>query len=168
MAIIQAPSIIEGKTSRFFFCVNALAINTSLPTTALAGRHIYNIGAASSSTVRRTISHASALNATNHSVTVPNAGYYEISIQFSAAIASLLTEMAMCRNWLQQNNSTNTCPEASRVLYVNCPVDASVTGRVSYARSAICWLNAGDTLQLAEIGVGNTECENFSVSVKEL
>jgi len=168
MAIINAPHAVEGRTSKFIFCLNALAINTTLGTTALAGRHIYNIGQASTSTIRRTLTHSTALNTTTHVITVPNSGYYEVSVQFSAVIATLLTEMAMCRNWVQQNNSANTCPDASRMLYINCPVDASVTGRVSYSRLAQCWLNAGDTLQLCEIGVGNTDFENFSISVKEL
>jgi hypothetical protein len=167
MAIINAPHAVEGRTAKFIFCLSALEINCSLPTTALTGRHIYNIGAVPTN-ARRLLTHSTALNTTTHVVTVPNSGYYELSVQFSAVIASLLTELAICRNWLQQNNSTTTPPVANRLLYVNAPVDASVTGRVSYSRLSQCWLNAGDTLQLIEIGASNTDFENFSISIKEL
>jgi hypothetical protein len=174
MATINIASVVESKNPKFVFCLNALGINSSLPTTALSGRHIYNMGHppslanSNSNASSRTLSHASALNTTNHTITVPNTGYYEVSFQFSAKISGVLTEVAMCKNWIQQNNTTSTCPAASRVLYINCPRDTSVTGRVSYSRSAICFLSAGDTLQLVEIGIGSTDCENFSISIKEL
>lgn len=170
MATKEIAPIIEGKNPKFVFCVAALAINTVLPTTALVNRHIYNLGhtTTNDSGSRRTLSHTSAINATNHYITVPNTGYYEVSFQFSAFIHTKLTEVAMCKNWIQQNNTSVVCPVANRVLYINCPQDPSVTGRVSFSRSAVCFLIAGNTLQLAEIGAGNTDCENYSITIKEL
>jgi hypothetical protein len=167
MAIVNAPHRVEGRTSKFIFCLNALEINCSLATTALTGRHIYNIGSIPPN-ARRLLTHSTAINGTTHVITVPNSGYYELSLQFSVTISGILTEVAICRNWLQQNNSSTTPAVANRVLYVNAPVDTSITGRVSYSRLSQCWLNAGDTLQLVEIGVSNTDFENFSISIKEL
>lgn len=168
MATVNISPVLADKYPRFIFCLNALAINTSLSTTALSGRHIYQIGQTPTTAMRRTISHTNNLDTTNHYVTVPNTGYYEVSIGFSCVISGLLTEMAMCRNWLQHNNAANTPPNDTRMLYINAPVDSSVSGRVSYFRSAVSFLNAGDTLQLIEIGVGNTDFENFSITIKEL
>ena len=174
MATITVASVAASKNPKFVFCLNALGINSSLPTTALSGRHIYNMGMVpslasdTSNASSRTLSHTSALSVSNHTITVPNTGYYEVSVQFSVTISGILTEVAMCRNWLQQNNSTTIPPAASRVLYINAPADSTISGRVSYSRSALCFLNAADTLQLVEIGASGTDCENFSISIKEL
>ena len=166
MANIEAKE--NTYKGRFIYSLNALWINTSLSVSPLSGRYIHRLDPHATNS-RTYITHPTALDLTRHTITVPHTGVYEICLGMSSRVDTVLKEVAVSVNWAMQEHATTTPPVENRLLYINSP-RASVIGSVPRPlyRSAIVQLEAGDELQIVEIGVAHTSAENFCFTIKEL
>ena len=166
MATITAKD--NTYKGRFIYSLNALWINTTLSNLGLSGRFIHRLDP--HATNSRTFStHMEALDLTRHTVTVPHKGVYEICLGMSCNVNTRLKEVAVSVNWVMQDHGATTPPRENRLLYINSPATSSIGGvpRPLY-RSVIAPLEAGDELQIVEIGVADTSAENFCFTIKEL
>ena len=168
MADITAlPALIRKRLA--FFSLTACGINANITTTTIGSRFSYQFY--NGDPQHHLIDPSGMLSANGYEITIPSSGNYEFHIQYGASMYSLLQEMYVTRNWV--NNGavpTNSNVNNDIIMFLNFPANGGVSSpHLPISAFAIAHCEAGDVIRLLEGGNSTTNLpEGIKFMIKQL